>query len=268
MTALADGDRPVRGTDNADWWRSFHVPEMADLFLVRDDEDDLAATIEFLTTRLKLKRGALVYDQCCGIGSLSIALASQGMKAIGSDLCDFFIERAIRDATEAGVDCEFFCDDAFLFVPDRPCDAAFNWYSSFGYAETDERNRQMLQRAFEALRPGGCFALDIPNFPGVLRGFQRHLVRRGISGGRHVTLIRESEIDLCRGRLEQLWTWIVEGRSSVERRSSLRLYLPHQVREMLEQCGFQDVRFYGDVQGEPFAVDSSRLLLVATRPTT
>ena len=55
------------------------------------------------------------------------------------------------DAAAAGADCRFHCADAFHFIPDEPCDAAFNWYSSFGYAGSDEQNRQMLQCAFDSL---------------------------------------------------------------------------------------------------------------------
>ena len=60
----------------SDWWETFHVPEMADLFLVRNDEDELRDTIEFLTTNLALRTGDHVYDQCCGIGSLDDRVGS------------------------------------------------------------------------------------------------------------------------------------------------------------------------------------------------
>lgn len=251
---------------STDWWEVFHVPEMADLFLVRSDADELQATLEFLSSELALTAGARVYDQCCGIGSLSIALSRVGYVVTGADLCDFFIQRAIRDAGRAEVNCRFHEADAFEFVPDDACNGVFNWYSSFGYADSDARNRQMLQRAFESLLPGGRYALDVPNLPGVLRGFQRYMVRRGESAGRAVTLIRESNINIHVGLLEQKWTWLVEGQPPVERRSALRLYLPHQIRELLEQCGFENVRFFGDIHHEPLTIDSPRLICVAEKP--
>ena len=37
-----------------DWWSVFHVPEMADLFLVRSDADELQATLTFLIDELAL----------------------------------------------------------------------------------------------------------------------------------------------------------------------------------------------------------------------
>lgn len=250
-----------------DWWSVFHVPEMADLFLVRSDPDELQATLAFLIDELALHPGVHVYDQCCGIGSLTIALQQAGFRAVGADLCRFFIERGIDDAATAGADCPLHCADAFEFVPEWTCDGVFNWYSSFGYADTDALNQKMLLRAFETLRPGGRFALDVPNLPGVLRGFQRHLVRHGESAGRAVTLVRASEINLQRGLLEQTWTWLIEGRPPVERRSALRLYLPHQIRELMEQSGFTDVRFFGSIDRDTLKLDSPRLICVAERPT-
>lgn len=256
----------VAPTDDSEWWKSFHVPEMADVHLVRSDPEELAATLEFLTEHLNLSAGGRVYDQCCGIGSLTIALARRGLDAVGVDLCDFFIERAARDAEEAKADCQFHCADAFEFACAPPCDAVINWFSSFGYADRDEQNLVMLRRAWDSLRPGGRIALDLPNLPGLLRGFQRSLVQRGKSAGRDVVVLRESTLNLTRGMLEQTWTWFVEGESPVERRSELRMYLPHQIGDMLAAVGFGDTRFFGSAGGEPLSLDSPRLLITARRP--
>jgi SAM-dependent methyltransferase len=249
-----------------DWWTSFHVPELADLFLARTDPQELQQTVEFLKESLRLERGGRVYDQCCGIGSLGIALAKQDMLVTGADLCSEFVDRARVDAGRAGVFCEFHCADAFQFVPAISCDAVFNWYSSFGYATSDERNRRMLARAYEALRPGGRFALDVPNFPAVLRSFQPHIVRRGMSQGRPVVLIRESTMLLERGVLAQVWTWLIDGQPPVAHNSELRLYLPHQISDMLATCGFVDIRMTASIAGDELTLDSPRLICTATRP--
>src|SRR6476660_940295 len=78
-------------TGPTDWWRSFHVPEMADILLVRDDDRALETTLDFLERELSLHEGSLVYDQCCGIGSMAIPLVRRGVRVIGADLCDFYI---------------------------------------------------------------------------------------------------------------------------------------------------------------------------------
>lgn len=252
--------------ENQDWWKSFHVIEMADLFLKRHDQKVLDDTTEFLVNELHLSAGCRVYDQCCGVGSLSIQLAQVGICAVGADLCEVYIDRARLEATTNKVDCEFFCEDAFTFVPSKPCDGVFNWYSSFGYADSDQRNQSMLQRAFDALRPGGFFAMDVPNFSGLLRGFQYHLVRTGVSEGQQVTCVRESKINFSAGMLEQTWNWIVEGRPIDCRKSSLRIYFPHHIIDMLTAVGFEWVQSYGGIDKSQVELDSPRLVFVARKP--
>ena len=90
--------------------------------------------------------------------------------------------------------------DAFEFVPDHPCAAAFNWGSSFGYADADRQNIKMLERAFESLKPGGRFILDYQNIPGVLRDFRQCIVRRHATDDGEILLLRDCQVNLAGGQ--------------------------------------------------------------------
>lgn len=240
----------------SDWWADFYNDTIAELFLVRD----AAAELDFLMSRLALKPGALVFDQCCGIGNLAIGLARRGCRAVGADLCGPYVERAARDA--AGLPCEFHHADAFEFRPERPCDAAFNWYSSFGYADADERNLEMLRRAHESLKPGGRFALDFLNAPAVYRDFKPRM-ERGRDGGARV--VRECELDLRSGRLEQRWTTTDASGKVSTRASSVKLYTPSRLAELFDAAGFRDIELFGAVDGAPLAIDSGRCLVLGRK---
>jgi SAM-dependent methyltransferase len=251
--------------DNSeDWWQAFYNDTLADMFLARPRELD--ATIAFLTEKLNLRPGSVVFDQCCGIGTLSVALAERGMHAIGVDLSESYIRRGRETAGKLKLPCDLHQGDAFEFLPDRPCDAAFNWYSSFGYAEDDRRNVQMLRRAFESLRPGGRFALDFPNVPGVLRAFLPAMLHRHSSADGEVLLVRESAIDLPLGMLRQVWTYVFPNGRRVTARSGVKLYMPHVLAEMFRSCEFVDIEFCGSVGGEALALDSPRCICMARRP--
>jgi predicted RNA methylase len=245
-----------------DWWQALYDETVAELFLVRTDPDELAATASFLWEQLAAAPGRTLFDQCCGVGSLSLPLALRGARVVGIDQCEAYVNRARRDAEAQQAPCLFVHADAFAFVPDAPCRGAFNWGSGFGNAD-DARNRSMLDRAFESLEPGGRFVLDYQNMPRVLREFQRCLVRR--SGD--TLLLRESELDLAGGTLKQLWTFVAPDGRRVVRHSSLRLYLPHDLADLLRACGFVDVEFHGGVRGERLSLDSPRCVAVARRPT-
>jgi len=240
-----------------DWWADFYNDTIAELFLVRDE----AAELDFLVERLELRPDFLVYDQCCGIGNLAIGLARRGFRAVGADLCAPYIERARRDA--AGLPCEFSCADAFTYRPPESCDGAYNWYSSFGYADQDARNLEMLRRAFESLKPGGRFALDFLNAPAVYRDFKPRM-ERGSPGGPRV--VRECNIDVLRGRLEQRWTTTNAAGRCSERTSSVKLYPPHQLAELLRDAGFRDIELLGSVTGTAVNVESPRCIAVGRKP--
>jgi SAM-dependent methyltransferase len=211
-----------------------------------------------------------VFDQCCGAGHLSIALAQNGATSIGVDLCGDYIRRGKQRCIELDLQdrCRLEIADAYQYVASQPCDLAINWYSSFGYAMSDAQNAQMLDRAYESLTPGGHLLLDTPSFPGILRRFQKHMVQRGQVRQREVLLIRTSEFDLVSGRFNQCWEWWKGDSGPIVRHSSLRLYWPHEIREMLEGAGFTAVTMYGHIDSSPLTVDSPRAIFAAMRPAT
>ena len=139
------------------WWRSLYDDLVAELFLVRRDSRELEEIVEFLATRLAVHAGNLVFDQCCGTGSLSLPLARRGVRVVGVDQSPAYVDRANRDAVGLGTACRFEAGDAFEYVPPEPCDAAFNWGTGFGNDADDARNLTMLRRAFDGLKPGGRY---------------------------------------------------------------------------------------------------------------
>jgi SAM-dependent methyltransferase len=249
------------------WWEVLYDNLLADVLLERDGGAELDATLAFLRNELGLAPGVRVFDQCCGIGSLAIPLARGGACVIGVDQSSAYIERARRDAAAAGVAADFRVGDAFEFVAPVPCDAALNWWTSFGYTDDDKRNAEMLRRACESLAPGGRFVLDTMNVPGVLRAFQPTVVTRRATRRGEIALRRESQVLPAEGVMLKRWIYELSDGRCVERHSRVRLYLPHTLVAMLEACGFVDVRLYGDVSGRPLTLDSLRCICVARRPS-
>jgi SAM-dependent methyltransferase len=248
-----------------DWWQPLYDDIVAELFLVRKDQQELDAVIAFLCNRLHLGAGAVVFDQGCGIGSLALPLARAGMFPIGVDQSAGYIARARREASQQGLACEFHVGDAITFVPSRRCAAAFNWGTSFGNAD-DSRNRQMLRCVRETLQPGGWFALDYQHIPHVLRRFKECMVHRYHDESGETVLLRESSVDLAGGALRQQWTFLFPDGQRTIRHSAVRLYLPHVLAQMLSECGFVEIAFQGGVRGEPLTLDSPRCIVLARSP--
>ena len=250
---------------SAAWVGPLYDDWLAEQLLVRDDAE-LEGTLAFLGDKLRLAPGRRVLDQCCGIGTLMMPLAARGIDVVGVDQAAGYVERARATASERGLRLEVHAADAGVFVPSAPVDAAFNWWTSFGYGATDEDNRPMLARAFSALVPGGRFALDTMNVPGILRHFQRDVILRRQTPRGEVVLLRETTLDLRAGRMNKRWSYFLGGERRVEHDSSVRMYMPEAIVGLLEGVGFVHVELYGSVAGEALGLDSGRLIAVGSRP--
>jgi hypothetical protein len=79
-------------------------------------------------------------------------------------------------------------------------------------------------------------------------------------------LLRESRVDLAAGALVQAWTFLLPDGRRVVRHSSVRLYLPHVLGEMMRAAGFVDVAYHGGLGGEALELDSPRCVVVGVVP--
>src|ERR1700722_9844297 len=131
------------------WWTEFYDDVVASA-LLEHDPIRLSKTADFVISGCELAKDNLIFDQCCGQGDLSIALARRGMHTIGIDQSATYIKAAAEKAWMRRLDCRFECREAESFVAPRPCDAAINWHTSFGYYENDDENLQLLLRAYES----------------------------------------------------------------------------------------------------------------------
>lgn len=191
------------------WWTTFYEELPLESFMERGKTAELDQTLAFLFDKLALHPGMTVFDQCCGTGEVSVPLARRGISIVGVDLCQKFIKLATERALTSDLPCQYFCGDAFTFVPEEYCDAAFNWWTSFGYAQDDATNKMMLERAYQALKPGGLFALDYPNLTGIARSFQARSYKFHQTQYGGAVVIRETKINLLKGLREQLWTYLL-----------------------------------------------------------
>ena len=242
-----------------DWWTTFYDQAFAETVLAKNDAVDVQ--IDFLTKALKLQPGARILDQCCGTGRLTNPLAALEYDAIGVDIIEAYTAQA--DDQKSGA--EFHTADAFEFIAVPACDAVFNWHTSFGCADDDLRNVSMLRCAYNSLKPGGHFALDVPNVARVIACFRPHMQEQSQTPSGVCTIDRHSEIDLAQGRLKQVWTYTQESGESHSREGSTRLYLPNEIKRLLETVGFINIQLFGDIDCSEITLNSPRCIAVAQR---
>lgn len=249
------------------WCRDFFSDVFAAVHLVRHDAAALTETADFLQRVLHLEAGMQVLDQCCGVGDVSLALAARGLRMTGVDLMPSYIETAAQRARDLSLACRFVAADAGAFVPDVPCDAAFNWWTSFGYSASDDENIKMLQSAARALKPGGFFALDYMNAPARIAAFAGREVVEDVYPLPDGSLSRWESRLLAGGTLLQK-TWYytdTAGHTQVYEGQGAKLYTAAALQDLLQAAGFGDIRFYGSAAGGDYTSGSPRCIAVARK---
>lgn len=248
------------------WCEEFFDDLFAEHHLVRSEDKEMRDTLAFLKDKLHLRSGGKILDQCCGVGSLSIAMAKMGYDVAGFDLIPSYIDRAKRDAAAAGVSCDFETGDAHAYIYRDPRDAVVNWWTSFGYAKDDAQNIKMLRCAAASLKSGGYFVLDYMNAPQRLRDFAKGDVAYSETKKADCTIVWESRLDRASEMIVKKWICQgADGRKVEKQGGGAKLYSSAQLERMLAECGFVDITFYGSIGGEALTGSSPRCIAVARK---
>lgn len=262
-------NEPSENIPTQPWWAPFYDELLADMLLERETDAEVETTIDFIVRRSELADGAAIFDQCCGIGSLALPLAERGYTVFGVDQAANYIDRGQSQLSRLDPGsvqrCQLAVGDAFEYRPPQSCALAINWWTSFGYADTDAQNIEMLRRAYESLIPGGTFMLDTMNVPGIFRGFQPDVVTQRDTPRGPITLHRRSDFDLAAGRILKTWSYFLPTGATVRHETSVRLYLPSQLADMLRSVGFSKVELLGGLAGRAVELDDPRCICIARK---
>ena len=237
------------------WWEGFFDEDYASRFMPQE----VAGEAGQLRDLLQLEAGARVFDQCCGQGRFSRALADLGLLPVGVDANAEYVERA-RQACAVG---RFFCEDARDFRATPLCHGAFNVYSSFGYVPDHASSLRMLSSALHSLHPGSRLVLDTINFGRVVSEFQPLMVQNFEDG---VRVERHSRLNWEEGLMEQKWVFQRPGQEPRSESTATRMFWPRDLADLLRTAGFEPLELYGDLGGSCFETSSRRLVWVARRP--
>jgi len=247
----------------ANWYESFFDEHWLVISSQTHSQERSAAEAEFLIAELGLETGQRVLDLPCGHGRHSIELAQRGLRVVGVDLNDAPLEMAREEAREAGVQLDLRRMDMRAIEFREEFDAVINMWTSFGYFETEAEDKQVLERAWRALRPGGALVIETINLYGVLRRFEPRAWHE-LGDGR--VLLEERAFDPWAGRMHSSWTLVEPSGERIAMAFANRAYTLVELSKMLVEVGFDVDHAWGDFRGSDYAVDSRRMIVLARRP--
>jgi len=209
---------------------------------------------------LRARKGQSVLDIPCGTGRLTLPLARTGLVMTGVDLCAAFLRRARAEARREGLAIRYLRSDMRRIDFHEAFDAAFNWFGSFGYF-SDADNLAFCRLVRQALRPGGRFLVEGINKSWLLSHFLP--TAEETIGGVRITH-RNRYVERT-GRIESLWTFR-RGRQVERRRVHMRIYDGAELRALLREAGFVNIRLFDRRPAARFTRHSRRVIAVGERP--
>ena len=182
----------------------------------------------------------------CGTGNMTLRLARAGLQVTASDLSTDMLMIAQGKARKSGFRIPFIRQDMRKLTLHRPVRAVLACCDAVNYLTAEADVKAFFLRARDSLQPGGVIAFDISSpaklfpmadgFYGEDRGDVAYLWKNTYDAGSRVlsmdlTFFARREDGLFR-RFDEL--------------HRQRVHEPGEITKWLGECGFSDVRCYGD----------------------
>jgi SAM-dependent methyltransferase len=205
--------------------------------------------------------GRAVLDLCCGPGRCAMALAQKGFAVTGVDRTRYFINKAKTRARAAGLEIDWVQADMRDFVRPDAFHLVLSMFTSFGYFQDRREDAGVLQNMLTSLRPGGACLIDVLGKERLAAIFQETVSTRLPNGN---LLLQRHEIVDDWTRVKNDWIVVRKGRAK-NFAFSHTVYSGQELRWLLEQAGFVDVRLYGSLKGDAYGRSSERLVVVGRK---
>lgn len=244
--------------DDDSFWRELYP------FLFTRERLGVGAEDVEKAVALAQPRGREALDLGCGPGRCSIPLAQLGFTVTGVDRTRYLLDRGRSRARRAGMKIEWVQADMRDFVREEAFDVVLNMYTSFGYFDDKGEDVTVLANVHSSLKPGGVLLMEMVGKEFLAGGFQPVTMDTLPDGSR---LVQRHEIFDDWTRVRNEWILVRRGRTRTFRFHHT-IYSGQELKDRLLAAGFDEVRLFGNLEGAPYGLDSTRLVAVARKAST
>lgn len=238
-----------------DFWRTFES------FLFHEKRlADAPKEVENIITLLEISEGKKILDLCCGVGRHSLEFAKRGFQVTGVDRTALYLNQASIRSESEGLAIEFVNQDMRKFSRLDTYDIVVNLFTSFGYFESQEDDQKVVENAYRSLKPGGKLLIEMQGKELISRDFRE---RDWNEFGDYV-ILEERKLLNNWEKIQARWI-ILKEHERIEHTLTLRLYSAVEAVELLKQCGFSDIKIYGNLEGIEYDHKARKLVLVAQK---
>jgi ubiquinone/menaquinone biosynthesis C-methylase UbiE len=210
-----------------------------------------------------------VLDLACGTGNVAEILATLGYEVVGVDISAPMIAEARRKTAQRGLSIIYHVQDAAeLNLSGPPFDLCLSLFDSLNYIIEPVRLFRAIQRVHQHLHQNGWFIFDINS----VFALEKHLFdQENLDANARLRYIWRSEYDpqtrLCHIHMRFILHEDKEGIDHEFRETHVQFaYREEEIREMLEQAGFDQIETYHAYTLKPVHPTTDRIFFIARRP--
>jgi SAM-dependent methyltransferase len=202
-----------------------------------------------------------ILDLACGPGRHCLALKKMGYQIDGVDISPYLLEKANQVAKQQSLKINFINEDMLRYKAEHQYDLIINMFNSFGYHDSQQKNQQVIQQAFDNLKDTGSLIIDTVGKETLARNIQAV----------HLTEYDNGDIRIERPLLVdnlQVFSneWmLIKGDKVFRREYQHYVYTPLEISNMCYKAGFDNVRIYGSLCGEDYDLESEQMVVVAEK---
>ena len=211
-----------------------------------------------LINYLKPKKNAKILDLACGKGRHSIILNKLGYNVLGVDLSPSNIKYANQHQNK---NLSFAIHDMRKTIKNESFNLIFNLFTSFGYFEKKEENKNVLISTNKMLENNGIIIIDFMN------------------SKKTITNLIEKEVKIIDGIKYQISREYDENyihkHIKINEKGKIKIYKERvqslnqeDFKELLNECNFEIIDTFGDFKLSNFNEETSdRLIIIAKKVT-
>lgn len=142
------------------WYNEWFNSPYYHILYNNHDEKEAQFFIDNLVAFFNLQPNHKVLDMACGRGRYSVYIHKKGFDVVGFDLSAESIAYAKQFESER---LQFYIHDMREPFGAHQFDYVLNMFTSMGYFDTDEENKQVVVSAAKCIKPGGSLLIDFLN---------------------------------------------------------------------------------------------------------
>lgn len=240
-----------------DWCEDYFDEWYGELILDTIPDEITKQQVTLLIKSLSLDPNKAIMDLGCGKGRHALALAREGFHVTALDFSQVYIDQLNTQAVREKLPVQTKIQDMRYWREPDKYHAVYMMFTTFGYF-SDEENEKIIFNIADSMKKGGKLLLDIENRDYIVKFFIHEKWREKNDG----FLLERHKFFPLTSCLSTKRILVKHQGANKQASRQYRLYSAHEIICIAKKAGLHLVESMGDYSGNPFQINSPRIIFV------